>query len=149
MNLPPYYTFPELADERILLRQIRDVDCIDISFYDGNQAKTLAQAKEMQAKINADYANGNSIHCGIIDQLSNKIIGTCGYYRRFGYMNCAINLVINFGLEEIRLNRVWAITTKSNEKAIRLLEKLNFAKNLVFDNEEGSYELTRIDSLML
>jgi len=84
MKLPPYDNFPSISDDKILLRQIQFSDInelIEISFYDAIQATTLNQATEMQTKINVDYLDGNSIHWGIVDKLTNKIVGTCGYYR--------------------------------------------------------------------
>ncbi len=162
MRLPPYDTFPNISDNKILLRQIQfsDInDIIEISFYDSIQATTFTQAIEMQAKINVDYNNGNSIHWGIADKLTNKIVGTCGYYRGLdkgegelgcvllpqyrgqGYMTFAILLAIEFGLSNIGLKRIWAITTKQNEKAIKLIEKLNFIKIADFDDNEVEYEL--------
>lgn len=84
MRLPPYDKFPCISDDKILLRQIQfsDInDIVEISFYDSIQATALTEAIEMHAKINMDYSNGNSIHWGIADKLTNKIIGTCGYYR--------------------------------------------------------------------
>ncbi len=162
MRLPPYDTFPNISDNKILLRQIQfsDInDIIEISFYDSIQATTFTQAIEMQAKINVDYNNGNSIHWCIADKLTNKIVGTCGYYRGLdkgegelgcvllpqyrgqGYMTFAILLAIEFGLSNIGLKRIWAITTKQNEKAIKLIEKLNFIKIADFDDNEVEYEL--------
>ena len=87
MKLPPYNIFPDIIGDKISLRQIQpsDVsDIIEISFYDVIQATTLQQAIEMQNKINKDYIDGNSIHWGIAENVTNKIIGTCGYYRGFG-----------------------------------------------------------------
>lgn len=84
MQLPHYTQYPEISDEKILLRQIQSSDIPDImeiSFYDGIQAQNPAQAAEMQSKIDADYESGNSIHWAIIDRLTNQIVGTCGYYR--------------------------------------------------------------------
>lgn len=162
MRLPPYDKFPSISDDKILLRQIQfsDInDIIEISFYDSIQAKTLTQAIEMQAKINVDYNNGNSIHWGIVDKLTNKIVGTCGYYRGLdkgegelgcvllpqyrgqGYMTSAMLLAIEFGLNNIGLKRIWAITTKQNEKAIKLIEKLNFIKIADLDDNKVEYEL--------
>jgi ribosomal-protein-alanine N-acetyltransferase len=162
MRLPPYDKFPNISDDKILLRQIQfsDInDIIEISFYDAIQATTLTQAIEMQAKINVDYNNGNSIHWGIADKLTNKIVGTCGYYRGLdkgegelgcvllpqyggqGYMTFAMLLAIEFGLNNIGLKRIWAITTKQNEKAIKLIEKLNFIKIADLDDNEVEYEL--------
>jgi [ribosomal protein S5]-alanine N-acetyltransferase len=162
MRLPPYDKFPSISDDKILLRQIQfsDInDIIEISFYDNIQATTLIQAAEMQAKINEDYNNGNSIHWGIAEKSTNKIIGTCGYYRGFdkgagelgcvllpqyrgqGYMTFAMLLAIEFGLKIIGLKRIWAITNKQNEKAIKLIEKLNFIKITDLDDNEVEYEL--------
>lgn len=162
MRLPPYDKFPSISDDKILLRKIQfsDLnDLIEISFYDSIQATTLKQATEMQSKINEDYTNGNSIHWGIADKLTNKIVGTCGYYRGLdkgegelgcvllpqyrgqGYMTFAMLLAIKFGLNNIGLKRIWAITTKKNEKAIKLIEKLNFIKIADLDDNEIEYEL--------
>ena len=162
MRLPPYDKFPIVSGDKVMLRQIQlsDInDIIDISFYDSVQATTLAQAVEMQAKINTDYSNGNSIHWGIVDKLTNKIVGTCGYYRGLdkgegelgcvllpryrgqGYMTNALILAIAFGINNIGLKRIWAATTKQNEKAIKLIEKLNFIKVADLNDNEVEYEL--------
>lgn len=149
MKLPPYDNFPSISDDKISLRQIQfsDIkDLIEISFYDAIQATTMKQAKEMQAKINEDYKDGNSIHWGIADKLTNKIVGTCGYYRGLdkgegelgcvllpkyrgqGYMTSAMLLAIEFGLHDIGLRRIWAITNKQNEKGITLLRSLTLLR---------------------
>ena len=163
MNLPPYDNFPSISDDKISLREIQfsDIDdIIGISFYDAIQATTIKQATEMQNKINKDYLNGNSIHWGIADKLTNKIVGTCGYYRGLdkgegelgcvlipqyrgqGYMTSALFLAIEFGRHHIGLRRIWAITTKQNERAIKLIEKLNFIKIAELDDNEVEYELS-------
>jgi [ribosomal protein S5]-alanine N-acetyltransferase len=162
MRLPPYDKFPSFSNDKILLRQIQlsDIsDIIEISFYDSIQATTSKQAIEMQEKINKDYNNGNSIHWGIANKLTNKIVGTCGYYRGLdkgegelgcvllpqyrgqGYMTFAMLLAIEFGINVIGLKRIWAITTKQNEKAIKLIEKLNFTKIADLDENKVEYEL--------
>ncbi|MBK5215133.1 MAG: GNAT family N-acetyltransferase, partial [Flavobacteriaceae bacterium] len=84
MKLPPFDIFPHISDCKIRLRQIiaSDLnDLFEISYYDAKQAKNVAQAIEMQAKIDKDYDEGNSIHWGIEEISANKIVGTCGYYR--------------------------------------------------------------------
>lgn len=84
MNLPPFDIFPLISEGKIRLRQIiaSDMnDLLEISYYDAKQAKNVAQAIEMQAKIDKDYDEGNSIHWGIEYISTNKIVGTCGYYR--------------------------------------------------------------------
>jgi [ribosomal protein S5]-alanine N-acetyltransferase len=156
MHLPPYSVFPTILSERILLRQIVAADMkdiLEISFYDAVQATNVAQAAAMQDKINEDYANGNSIHWGIADRVTHKIVGTCGYYRGFdkaagelgcvllpqyqgqGYMTEAMRLAIDFGWNNIGLQRIWAATSCDNAPAIRLLERLDFIKTTDCDDE--------------
>ncbi len=164
MNLPPFDIFPIISDKKIRLRQIiaSDMnDLLEISYYDAKQAKNVEQAIEMQAKIDQDYDDGNSIHWGIEDISSNKIVGTCGYYRRLdkgegelgcvllppfrgqGFMTNAMQLAIDFGLKNMELKRIWAITTKQNIQAIKLLERLNFTKLTDLTDDEIEYELKR------
>ena len=165
MKPPPYPNFPNISDEKIVLREIQafDInDLIEISFYDAVQATTVEQATEMQNKVNKDYSDGNSIHWGITDKLTNTIMGTCGYYRGFnkeegelgcvllpqyrgqGYMTSAMLLAIEFGLKTMKLKRIWAITTQDNTKAIKLFERLNFIKVADINNNDVEYELRLI-----
>ncbi len=162
MKVPPYKIFPSLSNDKITLREIQPSDInniIEISFYDAVQATTAQQATEMQIKINRDYSDGNSIHWGIADKLTDEIIGTCGYYRGInkgegelgcillskyrgqGYMTSAMLLAIEFGLNNIGLHRIWAATTKQNEEAIKLLERLNFVRTKILEDDEIEYEL--------
>jgi len=97
MNLPPYCRFPELSNGRIFMRQIVSNDIkyiLEISFYDGKVASDVEAAAEIQQKINANYQNGEGIHWGIIDIATQKIVGTCGYYRGFdnqaGELGCVL-----------------------------------------------------------
>lgn len=162
MPLPQYENFPSITGDRISLRQVLDrdmPDLIEISFYDAVKAETVEQAAEMQAKINIDYNNGDSIHWAIVDNVTDKIVGTCGYYRGFntgegelgcvllsqykgkGYMTNAMELAINFGLHSIGLKRIWAVTSQQNDKAQQLLERLNFKKIAELEDEQVEYEL--------
>lgn len=162
MKLPPYTTFPTIIAEKISLRQIQpsDInDIIEISFYDAIQATTLQQAIGMQDKINKDYRDGNSIHWGIAENLTNKIVGTCGYYRGLdkgagelgcvllpqyrgqGFMTLSMSLAIDFGINNIGLNRIYAITSRENNKARNLLDRLNFIKIVELEDDEIEYEL--------
>jgi ribosomal-protein-alanine N-acetyltransferase len=161
-NMPPYEDFPAVGNDKVLLQKIRNSDIkdlVEISFYDAIQATTLKQAIEMNSKINRDYEDGNSIHWGIVDDQSNKIVGTCGYYRGLdkgegelgcvllpqyrgqGFMTSALLLAIDFGINTIGLNRIWAITSRQNIKAIKLLERLNFIAIRGLDDNEVAFEL--------
>ena len=160
MNLPPYDIFPNISGDKVSLRQIQPSDIpaiIDISFYDAVKASTTEEAMEMQEKINNDYEQGDSIHWGIFDNASGSIVGTCGYYRGFhggagelgcvllpqfqgqGFMTAAMRLAIDFGIEQMRLRRIWAATATENHKARKLFERLNFKE--VSETPDGEVEL--------
>lgn len=168
MRAPPYSSFPIVSNENITLRNITSADMpalIEISFYDAVKATTVEIAEEMQNKINQDYITGNSIHWGIAENSTNKIVGTCGYYRGFennggelgcillsesqgkGYMTQALSLAIDYGLQEIGLDRIWAVTNRDNHRAVQLLERLNFKKinNTQLEDHEVEYELRKLD----
>ena len=90
MKPPPYDIFPSITSDKISLRQVQtsDIkDLIEILFYDSIQATTLQQATEMQAKINKDYFDGNSIHWGIAEKLTDKIVGTFRFQSRTSFNN--------------------------------------------------------------
>ncbi len=163
MNLPPYTTFPNLSGSNLLMREIQESDLediLEISFYDGVKASNIAQAAVMQEKINQNYRDGESIHWGIADPVNNRIVGTCGYYRGLdkgagelgcilspafrgqGYMTAALQLAIDFGLNHIGLNRIFAITSRNNPKAMNLLERLGFVKIAEVENDQLEYERT-------
>ncbi len=162
MTLPPYSAFPTVVADKIVLRQVLPADIpaiVEISFYDAKQARTIAEAIEMQAKIDQDYLAGNSIHWAIADRENNVVVGTCGYYRGFnqekgelgcvllpafrgqGYMSAALKAAIEFGLNHIGLKRVIAITSKQNAKAIKLLDRLGFELVSDLSDDELNYEL--------
>lgn len=161
MNLPPYPAFPRLTGDGIVLREVMPADIpalVPISFYDSEPAATLAEAAGMQARIDKDYADGNSIHWCIIDTLTNNIAGTLGYYRGFanntgelgfvllpqyrgkGYMSKAMKLAVTYGLDTMGLSRIGSITTKQNHAAIQLLQRLNFVEVRELEDNEVQYE---------
>ncbi len=162
MDLPPYDLFPSITGNKVTLREIYSADVgdlIDISFYEGRQAKNLPEARHMQHRIHLDYMAGNSLHWGISDNRSGNLVGTCGYYRGFGkgegelgcvllpqfrgmgFMQPSMQMAIDFGIKRMMLKRIWAITTEENLKAISLLEKLSFKKIAHGAGEEIEYEL--------
>jgi len=144
-----------LISNQIVLRQIINADAdeiMEISYYDGIQACNPNEAIEMQKKISQDYLQGDSIHWGIIDAQSSKLVGTCGYYRGFannigelgyvlkpsfegkGYMTNALKKAIEFGIDIIGLHKIIAITEKSNIKSQNVLKKLNFVQEAEQDD---------------
>ncbi|WP_183577463.1 GNAT family N-acetyltransferase [Mucilaginibacter sp. X5P1] len=161
LNLPPYNEFPELQYDNIIMRQISTTDIaniIDICVYDGKWAVTAHDAQEILNKIDKDYQDGNSIHWGIVDIGKNIIVGSCGYYRGFdndtgemgfilksefrgkGYMLTAVNLAANYGLMDIGLKKVIAITSNRNIKTKNLLSRAGFEIDRVLADEDIQYK---------
>lgn len=161
MKLPPYDKFPEIISATIVLRQVQSEDIkdlVEISFYDSRPALSVEDAVEMQNKITLDYQNGSSIHWCIADKQTNEIIGTLGYYRGLdkgigelgcvlkaefrgrGFMTTAMKLATRFGIKDIGLTKIIAITNKQNDKAIKLLERLNFIKKPGLQEDEIEYQ---------
>jgi ribosomal-protein-alanine N-acetyltransferase len=137
------------------LRQVIDADAdeiMQISYYDGIKASNPNEAIQMQKKINQDYLQGNSIHWGIVDAQSSKLVGTCGYYRGFvnntgelgyvlkpsfegrGYMTNALREAVEFGINIIGLQKIIAITEKINIKSQNVLKRLNFVQEAEQDD---------------
>ncbi|SDS37680.1 ribosomal-protein-alanine N-acetyltransferase [Mucilaginibacter mallensis] len=161
LNLPPYKEFPELQYDNIIMRQISTTDIaniIDICVYDGKWAVTAHDALEILNKIDKDYQDGNSIHWGIVDIGKNIIVGSCGYYRGFdndtgemgfilksefrrkGYMLTAVNLAANYGLMDMGLKKVIAITSNRNIKAKNLLTRAGFEIDRTLTDEDIQYK---------
>ena len=148
-HLPPYDKFPELETENLLMRQIRldDVDdgMVEIAYFDGQKASDQTETVEMIEKIEGLYVTGDLIHWGIFQKTDGALVGSCGYYRGFkdgageiggilrpeyrhqGVMQPAIEAAIRFAFETMGLQEVFAITSKENQPAQKLLEKLGFA----------------------
>ena len=160
MNRPPYLRFPVLASDVVLLRQVLPADggsLLEISFYDARPAQNAQEAAEMQEKINADYQAGSSIHWAIVRKATAEVVGTLGFYRGFandvGELGCvlkpalrgqglmaeAMKLVIDFGLRQMELAQITAITTQSNVPAIALLARLGFRKTAHLAGDELRY----------
>ena len=162
MHLPPYNSFPVLATASVVLRQVEEsdlADILDISFYDARPAGSIAEASTMLRHINDDYTRGECLHWDLAHPQTNRIMGTVGFYRGFaestgelgcvlkstfrgrGLMQQAMGLAIKFGLEEIKLQNVIALTHRQNYAAIRLLERLQFQPGQAGDSSEIRYSL--------
>jgi len=161
LSLPPYKSFPVLKDEMVIMREIIPADAadiVDISVYDGKWAVTPDDVLSILSKIENDYRQGNSIHWGVADATNGHIVGTCGFYRGIkyetgeigfilkpefsgkGYMTAAVNLVVNFGLNNIGLDKVIAITSTNNYKAKKLLIRVGFKTDHKVQNGYLRYE---------
>jgi [ribosomal protein S5]-alanine N-acetyltransferase len=127
---------PTLTGERVTLRAMCPDDAddvLDISVYDGVHAVSVAEARSMLTRIDADAARGDTVHWGICQAGSDTVVGTIGFYRGFadaqgevgyvlrapfrrrGLMREALALVVAFGFERLgsrRSSRVPPPTTR-------------------------------------
>ncbi|MNJ84925.1 hypothetical protein D3C87_23890 [compost metagenome] len=147
MKLPPFAVFPELQNERILLREAHENDTsslFEILTYDGKSAETLKEGTEILSRIHQNYLDADTVNW-VIEELDTKEpVGFVGYYRGFkngigelgcilkaefrgkGFMSPALRLAAEFGVREMKLNQVVALTSPENEKAIILLNRNGF-----------------------
>lgn len=148
--------FPELQTERLDLVEITDIHTIDILELFGNVMVTrhynlLPFKTEQDAKKFVDWYHNRfkedlAFRWGISLKGQKKIIGTIGFnnltknhranigydlspeYWNQGYMTEALKQVIEFGFNQLEINRIEAEVMQGNENSERLLNKLNFKK---------------------
>ncbi len=171
LNFTP---FPILSTERLLLRAITTDDANEIFFLrsdkevlkylDKEPAKSIDEAKEFIERIKKDQANNDGILWGITQKDNHLIIGTIGFWRmqkehyrsEVGYvlhpsyqgkgiMNEAMQAVLNYGFETMKLHSVEANVNPSNAASIKLLEKNWFVKEGYF-RENYYYDGKFLDS---
>lgn len=140
---------PVLSDGRLVLKEIEHHEVaaiIEISVYDGTFAKSKAEAIHMLEKINLDVAKGEALHWGVFIKNTGDLAGTCGYYRGYahnsgeigyilrpsyyglGIMTQAVNLIVNFGFDILKLQSVIAYTDPANLASIAVLQRVGFTK---------------------
>src|SRR3989344_6394007 len=147
--------FPILTTERLILRQLETSDDKDIfSHRSDDRVNTYledfrhASIEQTQAFINRvqnEIANNKTILWVITEKGNNKFIGTVcfwniskdeykaetGYtlapeFHRIGYMNEALEKIIDFGFTKMKLKTIEAYTHEHNEASIKLLIKNKF-----------------------
>ncbi len=147
MKRPPFDIFPELQDERILLREAREEDIsslLEILTYDGKSAQTPEEGRNNFTRIHQNYLNGETVNWVIEQKETKEPVGFVGYYRGFenstgelgcilkaefrgkGLMSPALRIAASFGINEMNLDHVIALTKPENEKAIALLNRNGF-----------------------
>jgi ribosomal-protein-alanine N-acetyltransferase len=159
--LPPYESFPNLETEELLLRRLTlaDVDerMVEIGYFSGEKATTEEEAGVMLEKIEALYTQGELMHWGIFSKETGDLVGSCGFYRGFeggrgeaggilraqyrnqGIMQPAIAAIVTFALDTMGLSEIFAVTSKENPAAQKLLIKLGFVYERDHDEKNLRY----------
>lgn len=142
-----FETVPKLSNNRLLLRGILPgdaTDLIEILMYDGVPATNKTEARHILQKTEADRAKGESILWGIFLKESGEVVGLCSYHRGYpdnigeigyalkaafrgqGIMTEAVQLIVEFGLNVMKLNNVVAYTSPNNVASARVLQRAGF-----------------------
>ncbi len=146
--------YEELETERLILRKITDEDAIMLyenifnnfewfKFYYQIPFQNFEEYKNLVAKYKQYYENGNYFRWGIIEKMSNNIIGivhlhtkdlinnnckigyVIGYkYTKKGYAKEACQKIINFAFDNLNFHRIQADITMENIPSINLAKSL-------------------------
>ncbi len=150
-----FHTFPQLETKHLVLRRITPEDAPALfrilgddevtKHYDDTTFTDVAQAKAQIEAWENGYKARRCVRWGITRRGEGKMIGTCGFYGihtwhmrgsigyelarahwRLGIMCEALGRLVEFGFNELGLNRIDAVVIPENEASIKLLEKLGF-----------------------
>ena len=149
-------SFPELKTDRLDLVEIKQCHLEDILNLFGDENVTrfynlLPFKSEQDAQKFIDWYQNRfkdnlGFRLGILLKGKMNIIGTIGFnnftkrhranigydlkteYWNHGYITEALNKVINFGFNQLEINRIEAEVMQGNESSERVLYKLNFKK---------------------
>ena len=140
-------TSPTLGGPRVRLRCVSEEDhlgLLEISVYDGVEARSVADVRAHLERIATDQARGETVHWAIAEAASGVLVGTVGFYRGFangvgevgyvlrpehrgrGFMTEAVGLAVAYGFDALRLQAVNAHTDVTNRPSIAVLERCGF-----------------------
>jgi [ribosomal protein S5]-alanine N-acetyltransferase len=145
-----------LADAEFYLRHFSDPDIVELTAFDAPENIDKARQELLEFCIRP-FEENKGIRWGIALKGETELAGTIGYHqwvraggyharvgydlasacRRRGIMTDALMVVLRYGFETMRLNRVEACTDSRNVASIRLLGKLGFHQDGVL--RESTY----------
>ncbi|WBW99231.1 GNAT family N-acetyltransferase [Oceanirhabdus sp. W0125-5] len=157
INMRVFEKFPVIEGESIKLNRITneyikelyyilsDPDVAEFDWFE--PINTLEQAERFIKHYNDEFENKEEITWGIFNKIDGKLVGICclgdfeessrrceiGYDIKKsewnkGYGTEAVELLIEFALCEMNLNRVEAFITPGNDGSVRVLEKCGFIR---------------------
>ena len=160
MNTIHFTPFPTLMTERLILRQMTEDDLDEFYILKsdrrivepyGAQPKTYEQARAFLEKLNAYIRKDESIVWGIALKEENRLIGSICYWNMNdegtkaevgyelmveqqgkGYMQEALEAVIQYGFQDMKLNRIEAVPNPKNFPSVKLLKRSHFIQGETF-----------------
>ena len=147
-----FSNIPTLQTERLTLRRLMVSDAFDMYEYSKDREVTryltwdahpdVGYTREYLQYLGTHYNVGDFFDWGVILTEEDKMIGTCGFTRfnyesnsgEIGYVINpayrgrqiaaeAVRAVMQFGFEELRLNRIEARFMQGNDASLRVMEK--------------------------
>ena len=151
-----FTTFPCLVTERLILRDLRHSDVADVLIFRGDPIvqkyddpiiHTEAEAQAFIDELNAEFKNQEGISWAVTFKEQDVVVGAFGlhywnqYHRRAeagyglarvywgqGIGSEALRAIVQFGFDQMNLNRIYARTIADNHESVRLLERLGFQR---------------------
>ena len=145
--------FPQLETDRLILRELADSDtsALFLNYSDEEIAKNfldasltdIEQAAQFIDAFRAEFRQGDAITWAVSLKGTNEFIGTCSYMieanscAEIGYdlskahwgkglMSEALRAIIEYGFDELGLQKIEADTLSENTRSLNLLERLGF-----------------------
>jgi [ribosomal protein S5]-alanine N-acetyltransferase len=172
----PWYPFPVIKTERLILREVTAEDAEDffglrsdkkvMQYIDRPLHKTIEDTNELIQSIEQLYHSGEGINWGITLKNSPRLIGTIGYYRmnkphfraeigyllhtehqRKGIMTEAMKAILHYGFKEMKAHSIIADINPNNIASKMILEKNGFIKEAYF-KESYYYDGRFLDSII-
>jgi RimJ/RimL family protein N-acetyltransferase len=157
--------FPNLSTERLTLRQFNNEDINELfvlrsdkktmRFIPRPLAKTTEDIIQLIKKVNDMISKNEGINWAVTLKTDSKVIGMIGYFRMAkehyraevgymlhpahqgkGIMREALDAVIDYGFNVLKLHSIEAIVAPENYPSAKLLEKTGFSKAGHFKEHE-------------
>ncbi len=148
-------TFPELHTKRLLLRQVKESDAVNIQFLRSNdevntfikrtKTNTIEEAITFITNINIKIKDNAILFWSITLDNTPQLIGTIclwnfskdrkiaevGYdlrpdFQGKGIMSEALSCILHYGFEQLQLDQIEAFTHRNNIASKKLLTRHNF-----------------------
>ena len=171
---------PQLETKRLILRKMTLDDAQDLFEYASDPEETKYTLWDYHKSIEDSidflktaiqkYKNQDVSEWGLVYKENNKFIGTCGYgwwrpvhnraeigyalarkYWNQGITTEAVNEVIKFGFEKMKLNRIEGTCLVENIASKRVLEKVGMTFEGILREQllvKGAYQDLRIYSIL-
>ena len=171
---------PTLNTERLLLRAMHPMDAEDMFDYAKRpevtkyllwrEHESIYFTKDYLNYIQSRYALGDFYDWSVIERESGRMIGTCGFtkidtannsaeigyvlnpdFHRRGYGSEAVKRILEFGFEELGLNRIEARFMQGNEASLALMKSVGmtfegYMRDFIF--VKGSYRTVGVSSIL-